>query len=585
LKILGLLLFLVLSVPADAEDTPRATLPSTKVHVQIIDQATGEPVSAMLAVTVGNERRHVFHPTNGRVRSFYSMQDFADGIEVDDAETWISEPMLVAGTGNGRLSPAYDVGSSIANWTETVQFRVPPSFVFPLGKGAWRMPVYRGPEYIYEENPFSMDGRADISKTIELKRWINMSEEGWWSGDTHVHHPTETRGQRNFLMAFAKAVDLHVVSVLEMGHHLGTDFPQKGFGREHRENDGNTWVVSGQEDPRANFGHVVGLNISGIARVANEDIGHRYDHYDLAFSALHEQPGALVGLAHFAFNGSLLSRGVHMHMTTGDIDFVELLQMNKMNREQYYDFLNLGFRIAVAAGSDVPWGGIIGEVRTYVHTGPSLDIDTWYRNLGEGRSFVTNGPMLTMTVDDEMPGSVINLSAGEEVTIRALARGHASTGVPDVLEIVANGEVIEQVTNPGGKETVEANVTIAPDQSTWVAAYVKATNPSKPHVTYHPIPVQDVMAHTSPVYLTIDGEPTWSKKHAPAVIRRQIDALTALRKEFADAKSVREKGILERIDNALAFYEDLGRTIQSGKASKGYLDLFRGNRKPARTKN
>lgn len=583
--VLALLLFLAIGLPTNAEDTPEASGPASKVHVQIIDQETGEPVSAMLAVTVGNERRHVFHPDIGRVRTFYTIQDFKDGIEVDDPENWISEPMLIAGTGNGRDPVVYDLGSSIANWPEVVQFRVPPSFTFPLGKGSWRMPVYRGPEYISEENPFSVTGGRDISKTIELKRWINMSKEGWWSGDTHVHHPTETVGQRNFLMAYAKAVDIHVVSVLEMGHHLGTDFPQKGFGREHREHDGNTWVVSGQEDPRGKFGHVVGLNITGMARVSDQEIGHHYDHYDLAFSELHAQPGSLIGLAHFAFNGSMQSRGIHMHMATGDIDFVELLQFNKMNREQYYEFLNLGFRIAVAAGSDVPWGGTMGEVRTYVYTGPALDIDTWYRNLGAGRSFVTNGPMLTLTVNGEMPGAVVNLRAGDKVHITALARGHASTGIPDVLEIVANGEVIEQVSNAEAKETVEASLTIAPSESTWIAAYLKATNPSTPHESWQPIPAQDVMAHTSPVYLTIDGQPTWSKEHAPAVIRKQTDALTELRSEFSGAKGAREEGIVKRIDHALGFYKDLGEAIQSGKASKEYLDLFRGNRKPEQKEN
>ena len=53
--------------------------------------------------------------------------------------------------------------------------------------------------------------------------------------------------------------------------------------------------------------------------------------------------------------------------------------------------LNLGFRLTAAAGSDTPWGSTIGEVRTYVHTGAQFDVDTWFRNLKAGHTFVING--------------------------------------------------------------------------------------------------------------------------------------------------------------------------------------------------
>src|SRR5205823_12618366 len=62
-------------------------------------------------------------------------------------------------------------------------------------------------------------------------------------------------------------------------------------------------------------------------------------------------------------NGCDLPRGFPMYVTTGEIDFVELLQFSRINPLDYYDYLNLGFRITAAAGSDVPWGSTLGEVR------------------------------------------------------------------------------------------------------------------------------------------------------------------------------------------------------------------------------
>ena len=49
---LGLLLFLVLSASADAEDAPGTVLPSTRVHVEIVDQELDpdEQVSARVCL-------------------------------------------------------------------------------------------------------------------------------------------------------------------------------------------------------------------------------------------------------------------------------------------------------------------------------------------------------------------------------------------------------------------------------------------------------------------------------------------------------------------------------------------------------
>ncbi len=57
--------------------------------------------------------------------------------------------------------------------------------------------------------------------------------------------------QREYLMNYALAEDVHVVNLLEMGHHTGTEFPQAGFGKKFRMQRGNFALVSGQEDPRS----------------------------------------------------------------------------------------------------------------------------------------------------------------------------------------------------------------------------------------------------------------------------------------------------------------------------------------------
>ena len=82
----------------------------------------------------------------------------------------------------------------------------------------------------------------------------------------------------------------------------------------------------------------------------------------------------MVGFAHLAWNGCNLPRGFPWYVTTGEIDFVEVLQFSVINSMDYYDYLNLGFHLTAAAGSDMPWGSTIGEVRTYVYTGRRAEL-------------------------------------------------------------------------------------------------------------------------------------------------------------------------------------------------------------------
>ncbi|SDL51288.1 hypothetical protein SAMN04488514_1011067 [Kriegella aquimaris] len=78
----------------------------------------------------------------------------------------------------------------------------------------------------------------------------------------------------------------------------------------------------------------------------------------------------------------------------------------------YYDYLNLGFRITAAAGSDIPWGSTLGEVRTFVFTGDTFSADSWFKGLKKGHTFVSNGPALFLEADGSLPGTEITLSKG-----------------------------------------------------------------------------------------------------------------------------------------------------------------------------
>lgn len=184
-----------------------------------------------------------------------------------------------------------------------------------------------------------------------------------------------------------------------------------------------------------------------------------------------------MGFAHFSWNGCSLPRGFPWYVTTEGIDFVELLQFSRINTLDYYDYLNLGFRLAAAAGSDVPWGSTIGEVRTFVHTGNTLDLDRWFANLEAGHTFVSNGPALDFTVNGQPPGSEIRANRRGLVKVHVRAWGHEKVGLPELLELVSNDGVLHELRRgEGGSSELRLDVEVDTTHSKWLAVSTRCAN-------------------------------------------------------------------------------------------------------------
>ncbi len=526
---------------------PAVAAEKTTVHFRLMDAAAGKTTPAMVCIT-GTAGGEVRLPPDGAVSTRPSRVDaFVRGVEFDPDRNWIGPVRKTNGKGdNNNRAWVYEMRPSLPYWSEPVMYQTSGDFDIDLPAGKWRVAVAHGMEYIPVVEEFTITGNeGKLTKTIELKRWVNLAERGWWSGDVHVHHPSLKPEHREYLLQYAVAEDLHVVNLLEMGHHGGTEFKQAGFGSKFRHHRGDHWLVPGQEEPRSTFGHIIGLNVSEFVRV--QDVAVEYDFYDLNFKRIKKQPDALLGFAHFAWNGCALPRGLPWYVTTGDLDFVEVLQFSLLNAIDYYDYLNLGFRLTAAAGSDTPWGSTIGEVRTYVHTGPKLDINAWYAGLKAGNTFVTNGPALEFTVDGKLPGTEIRKQPGEKVKIVARAWGHPKVGLPRVLSLVDNDGVIKEVVNDEKRAEISVEVEVPVQRSRWIVAGTICDNKA--------------LAHTTPVYVIVNDGPTWCPKRGPIVIDRMLKDMNVIEAEIAKDDSPRGLGIRERLARARAFYDDLRRKM------------------------
>ena len=81
-------------------------------------------------------------------------------------------------------------------------------------------------------------------------------------------------------------------------------------------------------------------------------------------------------------------------------------------------------------------------MRTYAYPGRQFSAEAWFDALKKGHTFVTNGPMLTLTAEKLIPGDAMKFHGSRRMRIRATATAPSEIGRPKLLEVIADGKVI-----------------------------------------------------------------------------------------------------------------------------------------------
>jgi len=444
---------------------------------------------------------------------------------------------------------------------------VPGPFDMALAPGVWQIGVRRGAEHEVIFEDVTIKSGELTERTLRPRRWVDMRRRGWWSGDDHVHLRILSDTDARNVMAWVKAEDVHLANIVKMGDIYRTYFEQRGFSPAYRVVDGDYVLVPGQECPRTHdqIGHTLAMNI--LTMVRNPE---RYFLYDLVFDEVHAQ-GGLSGYAHVNSGMFHVHRDMSLNVPRGKVDFVEILQFNQLGTDLFYDFLNLGCKLTASAGSDVPWGGTIGEVRAYACLGQQpFSADNWFNAFARGRTFTTSGPMLDFRVDDALPGDELVVRSNRKLRVRARAWGDPKRMAPVTLEVVRHGEVIRaaESTNPK-KPEAELDFTVEAAQGFWIAARARAGD--------------GTAAHTTPVYVIREGLRFWKFDGLEALLARREESLRQIEGIIAEARQLNAQGrletdryrkqlalqgdaLLERVALARGLYADLRRTAETERA-------------------
>ena len=125
-----------------------------------------------------------------------------------------------------------------------------------------------------------------------------------------------------------------------------------------------------------------------------------------------------------------------------------MIRQNPFNHSEYYRYLSGGYRLPLVGGtdkmsSDVP----VGLYRTYARLDGEFTYDNWCRAVAAGRTFLSGGPIIHLSVDGQEIGDTVRLSGAGTVEVEAWAESILPV---HTLQIVQAGRIVESSESAGG---------------------------------------------------------------------------------------------------------------------------------------
>jgi hypothetical protein len=362
-------------------------------------------------------------------------------------------------------------------------------------RGVTRILVERGTEYAPVQLDLDLAARGVTTVEIELERWNRLGELGWHPGNTHIHYDQNEQRPDDRLRLDPRIEDLRVTAISILTRWtlpyasnkyppgLLTEFCSAHHhvecGEESRHNH-TPWEIG--------YGHIMLLRIKEVVEPVSrglliDELDPDYPPLCYACDEAHRQGGIVI----WCHNGIGMEAPVATAL--GKLDAFNLFDPYWMDPEYdlWYAMLNCGFKLPASTGSD--WF-ICSANRVYAYTGAAFNYADWMAALQGGRTFITNGPALFLTANEQAPGDTVACLPGFELALEATWQSHYPV---QRAEILWNGSVIASRSfDAGTKEGKLAAQFHAPSDG-WLAARVSS------HVRDSFF--QPVYAHTSPIYV------------------------------------------------------------------------------------
>ncbi len=413
----------------------------------------------------------------------------------------------------------------------------------PAGKIS--VDVMQGFDHAFEQTTVDTAENQTRVVTVHLKPLPMPADwKNWVSNDLHVHmnYAGTYRNTPEHLLQQAAAENLNVIHNLIVNKEQR--IPDISYYTPKPLTAPGRLVLESQEFHTSFWGHLglLGLQdhflIPGYAAYPNTPAASLYPTNAAVADLAHAQK-ALAGYVHpfdapepDPFKDAGLSeRELPADVALGKIDYYEVVGFSdhKTSAAVWYRMLNCGFRIPTGSGTDAMANfaslrGPVGLNRVYVDSRGSLKREDILEALKSGRTFATNGPLLSFTVNGKAIGSEIKLPLGAAtLNYRASLRSIVPV---DHLQVVYNGKVIKDIDMNGDHKSANESGTLTIEKSGWLVLRAWSEKAIYPILDLYPY------ATTSPIYISIGDQPVRSAEDA----RYFVAWLDRIIKEATDHK-------------------------------------------------
>ncbi len=367
-------------------------------------------------------------------------------------------------------------------------------------RGYYRVLVERGTEYTPWQTTVHVGKSEIVPLDIALDRWSDLPVRGWHPGNTHIHYDeTETRPDER--LAFDSRVEdlrMTAISILKRWDlEYATNKYAPGVMNEYT--DTHHYVQCGEEtrhnsnrSHEIGYGHVMLLNIRNVVDPLSR--GLLVDRFEPDYPPLTyacDDARRQGGLVIWCHNGQGMEAPVAAAL--GKLHAFNLFDPHWVDVEYdiYYQMLNCGFRLPASTGSD--WF-VSSANRVYSQSGNPFSYEQWLQGIKGGKTFITNGPGVFLSVCGYEPGETVQCNPGEKINVHMSWSSHYGI---HRAEIVTNGKVFASRDFPSGSTGGHVSVAVPVDSDGWIAARLGSSSRDSFN--------QPIWAHTSPVYVDTGG--------------------------------------------------------------------------------
>ena len=471
-------------------------------------------------------------------------------VEVRDAATGQLAPanLRVFLTDSDRVFVPEDPRTATGLYRTPEWYTLESTDVLELPREHVRIEAFRGIEWSVAQTELDLSHGGAHLVRLELSRFHDIARENWVSGNTHLHlQQTDRAYADRYLRTVPWADEVRVVfvSYLERAgddqHYVsnlyrpadliqlggGPAALQFGWGQETRHNFG----AFGE-----GYGHVLLLDLDDLIEPVSTGVSLQGEESTdgvpiaPAIEQAHDVDATVIW-AHNDFGlediPNWVAGRIHAQNTFdgGDVTHYDT---------SFYRYLDLGLEVPFSTGTDWFMSDLL---RVFVHVEGELTITSWLESLRAGRSFITNGPILYLKAGSHAIGDTIDAQVGDVVQVNARSIGRADF---KRLELVYNGRVIQAsaTRREGDAFVAEIDLPFEIRDPGWIAVRIPWQNNSN-------MLGEVLRAHTSPIYVQVDGERHFDFNTARGLIQEMRESMEVVLAKGVFANEGEQQAVLD----------------------------------------